>query len=231
MHPEPDLSIIAALIGDAARSTMLSALLNGQSLPANELAHRAHVTAQTASLHLSKLVKGGLLDVNRAGRYRYYRLKNADVAAALEALAILSPPPPLKALPDTEHYKALCFARTCYDHLAGQLGVAMTQAFLDQGLLTLRDQSYALTVQGSKWFARWNIDETELRKGRRLFARTCLDWSERQHHLAGALGAAMLTKLLESGWVLRMPGHRAVRLTETGRLGFKREWAINLAFG
>jgi DNA-binding transcriptional ArsR family regulator len=226
MHFEPDLAAIAALIGDPARSTILSALLGGQSLPASELAHRAHVTAQTTSTHLAKLVEGGLLEVNRIGRHRYYRLKNAEVAHALEALAIISPAPRIKSQHESAEYHALCFARTCYDHLAGKLGVMMIQVFLDRGLLTLDDQSYALTAQGSKWLNQWNIDENQLRKGRRMFARTCLDWSERRSHLAGALGAAITNRLFENGWITRTSINRAVHLTEEGRLGFLREFEL-----
>src|SRR5262249_22581989 len=154
---EPDFSAIAALIGDLTRSTILTALLGGQSLPATELAHRAHVTPQTISTHLAKLVEGGLLEVNRMGRHRYYRIKNVEVAHALEALAILSPKPPTRSQPETAEFQALSFARTCYDHLAGKLGVAVTRVLLDTGRLTSQDQSYVLTEEGSRWLAGWKI--------------------------------------------------------------------------
>jgi DNA-binding transcriptional ArsR family regulator len=229
VKPEPDLSTIASLIGEPARAAMLSALLSGQSLPATELAHRAHVTPQTASAHLAKLVEGGLLDISRTGRHRYYRLKNADVARALEALALISPMPRVKSRQDSADYQALCFARTCYDHLAGTIGVALTQALLDKGLLTASDQSYSLTEQGSEWLATWEIDERQLHHGRRLFARTCLDWSEHRNHLAGALGAAIVNKLFEKKWATRVPGGRTLRVTDTGRLGFRREFGIDLS--
>lgn len=228
MQSQPDLSAIAMLIGDPARAAILSALLGGQALPASELAHRAHVTPQTASAHLAKLVEGGLLELNRSGRHRYYRLKNAEVARALEALAIISPAPRPKSQRDSTEYQALCFARTCYDHLAGKLGVALTQALQDKGLLTLHEQAYALTPQGSRWLEDWHIDEDKLHKGRRMFARTCLDWSERRDHLAGALGAAITTRLLEEGWIVRNAGNRSVRLTETGRSGILREFGISI---
>lgn len=227
MRPEPDLSIIAALIGDATRATILSALLNGQSLPASELAYRAHITAQTTSMHLAKLVDGGLLTVTKTGRHRYYRLKNEQVAHALESLAILSPAPRIKSQPDSAEYQALCFARTCYDHLAGKLGVAVTQALLEREYIVADDESYTLTEAGSQWLLNWNIDEIVLRKGRRLFARTCLDWSERQNHLAGALGAAITNRFFEEGWLKRIPGGRAVQLTDAGRAGLKHELDVH----
>jgi DNA-binding transcriptional ArsR family regulator len=228
MQTEPDLSTIAALIGDQTRATILSALLSGQSLPASELAQRAHITPQTASMHLAKLVEGNLLEVNQTGRHRYYRLKNAEVARALEALALISPAPRLKSQHQSAEYEALCLARTCYDHLAGKVGVAMTQALLDKGLITLDDHSYALTSQGREWLAGWNIEEDQLVMGRRMFARTCLDWSERQNHLAGALGAAIMNRLFENQWAARIPGNRALQITEAGRLGFRREFGIQI---
>jgi DNA-binding transcriptional ArsR family regulator len=227
MQPEPDLSVIAGLIGDPTRAIILSALLSGQSLPASELAYRAHITPQTASEHLSRLVEGGLLDVSRTGRHRYYRLKNAEVARALEALAAISPAPRVRTQPQSADYHALCFARSCYDHLAGKLGVALTHALLDKGYLVADEQSFTLTEAGSGWLAGWSIDESQLRNGRRLFARACLDWSERENHLAGGLGAAVLSHLLADGWVARVPGGRTLRLTEAGRAGFQREFGID----
>lgn len=228
MHPEPDLSAIAALIGDSTRASMLSALLGGQSLPASELAHRAHITAQTASAHLAKLVDGGLLQVRHSGRHRYYGLKNADVAHALEALAMIAPPSAAPKRNESEAYRDLCFARTCYDHLAGKLGVTITQTLLQQGLLTQEGNNYHLTQQGADWLTMRGIEAAELHKGRRHFARTCLDWSERQDHLAGALGAALATWLFEHQWLKRVPGTRAVRLTETGRTGLQQEWHVEI---
>lgn len=228
MQTEPDLSTVAALIGDPARATILSALLGGVALPASELAYRAHITAQTASAHLGKLVEGGLLGVERSGRHRYYRLKNAEVARVLETLAAISPAPHLKTRVQSEEYDTLCFARTCYDHLAGKLGVALTQALLARDLIREGEQAYALTEAGSNWLAGWEIDEAVLRKGRRLFAPTCLDWSERQHHLAGALGAAIALHLFDRGWITRIPGGRAVQLTDDGKRGLRHEFAVEL---
>lgn len=228
METQPDLSTIAALIGDQTRAAILSALLGGQALPASELAHRAHITPQTTSAHLTKLMEGGLIEVHRMGRHRYYRLKSAEVARALEALAVISPPPRLKSRHESQEMEALCFARTCYDHLAGRLGVAVTQAMLDQQLLTLDDQTYGVTEQGANWLDRWKIDPNHLRKGRRAFARTCLDWSERRDHLAGALGAAVASSFFEQGWITRIPGGRSLHLTEMGRLGLQEEFKIDL---
>ncbi len=228
MYPEPNISAVAALIGDPTRAAILSALLGGQSLPASELARRAHITAQTASTHLTKLVDGGLLQVRQNGRHRYFSLKNAEVARALEVLAIIAPPSPAPKRKESAEYRELCFARTCYDHLAGTLGVAMIQSFLQQGLLTQSDDSYHLTLHGTDWLAAQGIDESALHKSRRHFTRTCLDWSERQDHLAGALGAALANWLFEQQWVKRVSGTRAVYLTDAGLIGLKREWGIKV---
>ncbi len=226
MRPEPDLSTIAALIGDPTRATMLSALLGGQSLPASELAYRAHITAQTASSHLAKLVDGGLLAVQQTGRHRYYQLKNAEVAHLLEALAVVAPPPRIKTQAQSKQLTELHLARTCYDHLAGKLGVAVTQALVDQQLINLDEQDYHVTADGANWLAAWEIDERQLHKGRRKFACTCLDWSERRYHVAGALGASIAAKFFEKGWVKRIDGTRALRITESGRVGLNDQFNI-----
>lgn len=226
MRAEPDVSTIAALIGDPTRATMLSALMSGQSLPASELAYRAHITAQTASSHLAKLVDGGLLTMQRTGRHHYYQLKSAEVAHLLEALAVVAPAPRVKSLNESETLKALQTARTCYDHLAGKLGVAVTQALLDQNFVKLDETDYQVTAEGAKWLAAWDIDESQLHKSRRKFACTCLDWSERRYHMAGALGASVAAKFFEKGWVTRVKGTRALRITDSGRKGLKEQFGI-----
>lgn len=228
MYPEPNISAVAALIGDPTRAAILSALLGGQSLPASELAYRAHITAQTASSHLAKLVDGGLLQMRQVGRHRYYSLKNVEVAHALEVLAIIASPSPQPKRKETDEYRDLCFARTCYDHIAGRVGVVVTQSLLQRGLLILRDNTYQLTSDGSDWLVAQGIDETLLHKSRRYFSRPCLDWSERQDHLAGALGAALANRLFECQWVKRISGTRAVHLTDAGWNGLKREWGVEI---
>ncbi|MBA3870159.1 MAG: metalloregulator ArsR/SmtB family transcription factor [Anaerolineae bacterium] len=226
MRSEPDLSTIAALIGDPTRAIMLSALLGGQSLPASELAYRSHITAQTASSHLSKLVEGGLLTMQRTGRHHYYQLKNAEVAHLLEALAVVAPPPRVKTQEQSNELSALQLARTCYDHLAGKLGVAVTQSLIEQQLITLDETDYQVTAAGSKWLSAWEIDESQLHKGRRKFACTCLDWSERRYHVAGAFGASVTTKFFEKGWIARMNGTRAIGITDSGHKGLKEQFGI-----
>jgi len=136
--------------------------------------------------------------------------------------------PRLKTPRDSAAYDALCFARTCYDHLAGQMGVALTQALIDKGLVTAGDEAYGLTEAATQWLVTWNIEEEALRQGRRLFARPCVDWSERRDHMAGALGSAITKQLFERGWIIPLPGHRAVHVTDVGRRGFRDEFGIDV---
>jgi DNA-binding transcriptional ArsR family regulator len=229
MHADPDLAIVATLIGGPARAAMLAAVLGGQALPAGELAACARISPQTASSHLAKLVAGGLLRVTTAGRHRYYQLQSPEVGAALEALAAIAPQARVRSLRESEAARALRFARTCYDHLAGVVGVALTQGLLDQGVLTLDTHSYHVTPAGTSWFAQWGIDLDQLRRARRSLAKPCLDWSERHYHLAGALGTALAHNLFERGWLVRLTGSRAVRLTEQGRSGLRQ--ALNVEVG
>jgi DNA-binding transcriptional ArsR family regulator len=229
MQADPDLATVATLIGDPARAAMLAALLDGQALPAGELAACARISPQTASSHLAKLVAGGLLRVATEGRHRYFQLQSAEVGAALEALAAIAPAARVRSLRESEAAHALRFARTCYDHLAGAVGVAITQGLLDQGLLMVDAHAYRVTPDGTAWFAQWGIDLHHLRQARRSFAKPCLDWSERHYHLAGALGAALAHALFERGWLVRVAGIRAVRLTEQGRAGLRQELRLEIA--
>jgi DNA-binding transcriptional ArsR family regulator len=226
MQADPDLATVATLIGDPARAAMLSALLSGQALPAGELAACARISPQTASSHLAKLVAGRLLRVTTAGRHRYYQLQSPEVGAALEALAAIAPQAQVRSLRESEAARALRFARTCYDHLAGVVGVALTQGLLDQGLLVADAHTYHVSTAGASWFARWGIDLAQIGQARRSFAKPCLDWSERHYHLAGALGAALARTLFERGWLVRVAGSRAVRLTEQGRAALHQELQV-----
>jgi DNA-binding transcriptional ArsR family regulator len=222
----PDVSAAAALMADPTRAAILANLLDGRSRAAGELAALAGVSAQSASNHLSRLLSNGLLVVEARGRQRRYRLSGGDVAHALEALAALAPAPPhgqASAVPE-----GLRFARTCYDHLAGVLGVALTEALTRGGLLLEEGPLYRATPRGEAHLERWGIALGKLREARRPFARRCLDWSERKHHLAGSLGAALLRQLVDFGWVVHLPGSRAVRLTLKGRRALETELRLRL---
>lgn len=226
MDAQPDIASIAFLIGEPTRAMILTALLGGVALPASELVSRCQLTQQTVSAHLAKLVAGGLLVVEPRGRHRYYRLASADVGHALEAFQAIAPRPPVRSLRQSEETRVLCFARTCYDHLAGKLGVSITQAMLQRCYLTRVENSYVLTTEGEQWLTHLGIDLAEVRRKRRIFAAPCLDWSERQYHLAGALGASLTSQLFKQGWILRLPTSRAIRLTEVGQRGLLQELAL-----
>jgi DNA-binding transcriptional ArsR family regulator len=221
---DADISTPAALIGDPTRATFLMTLSDGRALPASELAHRAGVSASTASIQLAKLVEGGLLAAERSGRHRYYRLADPSIATAIESLAVLAPRRRASSLKQARVGSELQAARTCYDHLAGALGVALLEALQRQCLLTAELE---VTRRGAKRFGELGIDVDELAAQRRPFARRCLDWTERRHHLAGSLGAALTTRCFELGWIERLPSSRAVRVTEKGRRAFNRKLAID----
>ncbi|ASS67794.1 MULTISPECIES: helix-turn-helix domain-containing protein [unclassified Paenibacillus] len=215
----PDMIAIAALIGDASRMAMLMSLIGGKSLPAGELAQAARVSKATASSHLAKLVEGGLLRQEAAGRHRYYRLAGPEVGQALEAMLVIAPAKAVKSLRESDEQRHMRHARTCYDHLAGKVGVALTDRLLALGFLSDCGPDYALAEAGREKLLELGVAVDAPSGQRRHYARKCLDWSERRHHLAGSLGAAIASRLLELEWLERIPGGRAVRVTEAGRRG------------
>ncbi len=186
---------------------MLTALAGGQALPAGELARRAGIKAATATVHLRKLIDGGLVRVRAQGRHRYHELAGPEVATALEALAQLAPAAPVRSLRAHRAAAGLTEARTCYDHLAGRRGVELRDRLLDAGALTLLDdRDHRLTDEGTELVTALGIDARRLGSGRRVFARSCNDWTDRRPHLAGALPAALTARLLELGWLSRGTG-------------------------
>ena len=216
MFSKHRLAEVAALLGDAARAGMVTSLWDGRARPAGELARLAGVTPATASAHLAKLLAGGVLRVESRGRHRFYRLADERVAQAIEALAAVLPPRPA-ALP--ESLPSLHRARLCYDHLAGRLGVAVSDALLERGWLEHASDAYTLPARGRRAFARFGVDVNELERGRRPLLRSCLDWTERREHVGGALGAALASELLERDWLRRERGSRALLVTRAGHRG------------
>jgi DNA-binding transcriptional ArsR family regulator len=228
MNADVNIAAVAALIADPTRAAFLDELLDGRALPAGELARRAGVTASTASTHLARLVEGGLIAVERSGRHRYFRLADPTVAHALEALAAVAPPKPVRSLRQSNLSAALRSGRTCYDHLAGLLGVQLTQALLELGWLAQGETAFTLTPKGEDRLTAFGLDLPTLKRSRRAFAPRCLDWSERRHHLAGALGAALLHRLLDLGWIVRTEASRAVKVTPEGRERLRRQFSLDL---
>lgn len=228
MNPQPSLATAAFLIADPARSLMLMQLLDGRARPAGDLAWAAGVTAQTASSHLGKLLAGGLLAVETQGRHRYYRLAGSQVALALESLAAIGATSPVRPRPSTRDARDLGFARCCYDHLAGRLGVAVTGALVERGYLSPAEgQRYDLPAAGLAWFAGLGVEVHQLRPGRDGLARACLDWTERKHHLAGPLGVQLMRQLCAKGWLRRSETTRAVQVTRRGWAGLKTELGLD----
>jgi DNA-binding transcriptional ArsR family regulator len=228
---EANIALPAALIGDPVRAAMLSALCDGRAQPASALAYAARVSPQSASNHLAKLLEGGLLSVEREGRHRYYRLATPAVAAAIESLACLAPAIRSLDAPLTSKGRSLRFGRSCYDHLAGRLGVAITARCEARGYLAAADDGskrYLVTPAGRQWFEEIGIDVDALGPTAKGLARRCLDWTERRHHLAGPLGVALLSRLVELGWVRRNGASRAVSITPRGETGLVHRLDIDL---
>lgn len=213
--PEPRFARIAAMIGDPTRARMLSALMGGQFLAAGELAEAAGVTAQTASTHLTQLVDNELVVVRNQGRHRYFRLADADIAHALEALSLVAERAGHAEKWQHGAYKPLKTARSCYSHLAGELGVALFEGLLARGTLVPRDGQFVLTDVGRHELESLGVALPA--GGTRRYAYACLDWSERRDHLAGALAVSLLEHALTNGWLRRVAGSRALTLTPDGR--------------
>ncbi|HWR10096.1 winged helix-turn-helix domain-containing protein [Sporomusa sp.] len=226
MNSNPNLAEVAALIGDPSRAAMLISLLGGKTLPAGDLARSARISPQTASTHLAKMVKGGLLMQESFGRHKYFRLASSEVGHALEALQIISPPKPVRSLRESTQLHALQFARTCYDHLAGKIGVALTDRLLELNLIEKSGSEFILSAEGKTRLHNFGVAVEKSPKSRRCFARQCLDWSERRYHLAGSLGASLTKRLFELKWIENFPDGRAVRVTDAGIKGLFDEFGL-----
>ncbi|MER8034271.1 ArsR/SmtB family transcription factor [Streptomyces hydrogenans] len=221
-----ELAAFAALFAEESRAAMVLALLDGRAWTAGELARHARVAPSTATEHLGKLVAGGVLTEERQGRHRYVRLAGPGIAQLVEELAARAGPGADEAprsLAAVNAGRAMARGRTCYDHLAGRLGIAVTDALTARGLL-LQDTGFALTDRGLEWFA--DLGVPLVRKGRRPLARGCLDWTERRPHLAGIAGAALCAHALDSGWCVRIGSGRAVKVTPAGERALLRELGI-----
>lgn len=228
MDADADLAAVAGLIGEPVRAGMLLSLLGGPPLRAGDLARRSRVSPSLASMHLKRLLEGGLVDVERAGRERRYRIATPSVARAVEGLLRIAPGRPVRSLRESQGGEALRAGRSCYDHLAGRLGVGLTEAMADARLLRPADGSYRLTRAGRARLLELGVDVAGAEARRRAFARQCLDWTERKPHLAGALGAAVADRLFELRWVERREGTRAVRLTPRGERRLPEEFGLNV---
>lgn len=245
MDGDADIATLSALLAEPARARILMALGDGRALPASVLAAEAGVAPSTASEHLAKLLGGGLLEAERHGRHRYFRLAGPHVGELLEAIAQVARPAPVRSLRQGTRAHAVRCARLCYDHLGGRLGTALMASLIEHGLLVGgdgrfdpararadrlsapgRDLDYRLTDAGAAELTALGIDLGGL-SPRRPVIRYCVDWSEQRHHLAGALGAALATRLLELEWIRRAPAGRAVHLTAAGRTGLAETFGVD----
>jgi DNA-binding transcriptional ArsR family regulator len=226
MIAEADIAAVGALIGDRARAAMLNALMSGEPISAGELARLGGVSPSGATAHLRRLREGGLVVDEPAGRQRVFRLASPELAEALEALALVAPPVPVRGLRHARAAGAMKRARTCYDHLAGELGVAVTNALVEREILARDDGGFTVTRAGAEWLGELGLDLESLRRARRSFARGCIDWTERRPHVAGSLGAGIAAALFTHAWVRRRPGDRAVAVTTTGAEFLERRLGV-----
>ncbi len=219
---------VAALVGDTARATILAALMGGQALTGSELAFLARISRPTASEHLVKLVEARLISVTKQGRYRYYRIASPLVARMIESIiAVAAIEVPSRYQPRSIRDDALRFARTCYDHVAGQVGVAIADALVANGHIVLGEDGGEVTETGARFLTGFGADLRS--RGKRIFCLPCLDWSERRYHVAGLVGAEIWRCCLERGWLTRERDSRALRLTAAGKAGLLDAFGVDLA--
>jgi len=223
----PIIAEIAALVGDPARATMVSALVDGRALTASELASAARITPQTASTHLAKLTAAGVLSVVRNGRHRYFRLASPTVAYMIDGIVAVALEKRPRYRPLSRQARALSAARICYDHLAGRLSVDLTDSFVAREYIVLDDEVAEITTAGTRFLTEFGIKLPTLRSTGRHFCRLCLDWTERRPHIAGAVGVAITKRCFDLGWIERMKRSQAVIVTPLGRRGFPKTFGID----
>jgi DNA-binding transcriptional ArsR family regulator len=225
---QPAVSEIAALVGNPARANILMALIDGRALTASELSYVAGVSPQTTSEHLAMLRAAKLLSMTKQGRHCYFRLGSPHVARMIESIMVVAADAPQRYRPRWNGGDQLRTARTCYDHMAGRLGVALTDALTRHEHIMLTEDGGMVTRAGEQFLGEFGVHLDEVKRGRRAFCRPCVDWSERRLHLAGALGAALAGRCLELGWVARVRDSRALKISATGERGFREAFDITL---
>ncbi|WP_426483930.1 ArsR/SmtB family transcription factor [Flavobacterium sp. 2] len=206
----------ASLIGDPTRASILWALMDGRAFTATELAVSVNTSPQNISMHLGKLLDADLLRVEKQGRHKYYRFSNKEVAYALEAMASLVPKPEIPSKNKPEKYPPIKFCRTCYDHLAGKIGVALTDSLLEQNIIKENNNAFEISTEGKKWFSDFGINLEDAQKQKRIFLKPCLDWSERRNHIAGSVGTLLFNKMKNEDWLRKTENSRAIIVTAKG---------------
>lgn len=216
---------IAALIGDPTRAAIMWTLLDGKAFTATELSIAVNTSPPNISMHLSKLLDAELLCVEKQGRHKYYRFATKEVAYVIESMASLVPPT-LSQKKKTEKHSPIKHCRTCYDHLAGKIGVAVAESLLEQNIILNIENKFEVTSKGEKWFSDFGINLEDLIKQRRQFLKPCLDWSERKNHIAGSLGASLLDKMIADDWLRRTKDSRAIQITGKGEKELLKHFKI-----
>jgi DNA-binding transcriptional ArsR family regulator len=228
MSSAPQIAEVAALVGDPARANMLCALLGGRALTATELAFAAGVSPQTTSGHLGKLSAARLVTLMKQGRHRYYRLAGPQVGQMLESIMSVALTGPPRFQPKSKLDDKLRHARTCYDHIAGVLGVALADRLTEREFVVLDDEGGEVTRSGLDFFGKLGVDLSAARNKRRMFCRPCLDWTERRPHIGGAVGAALAQRCFELKWIERVRDSRALAITPAGRRGLDEFFALSI---
>lgn len=218
----------ASLLCEASRAKIVWNLLDGRAYTASELALVSDLSPTSVSNHLSKLLDGAIVKVDVQGRHRYYSFANPEVAYAVESLANLVPQKPMSKTDKPSPINDVKYCRTCYDHLAGKIGVLIADQFILKKIIELQDKTFVVTKNGAKFFQDFGLNLPELQKKRRHYAKPCLDWSERKYHLAGALGAALLEKMLQLDWLRKTKHSRAIVVTSLGQKGLQNTFEVEL---
>jgi DNA-binding transcriptional ArsR family regulator len=228
MSNAPQMAEVAALVGDPARANILCALLGGRALTATELAFAAGVTPQTTSGHLGKLHAARLLVQMKQGRHRYYRLAGPHVGQMLESIMNVALAGPPRFQPKSRLEDQLRHARTCYDHIAGVLGVGLAERLTEREHVVLGDEAGEVTPAGADFLAKLGVDLSHARAKRRVFCRPCLDWTERRPHIGGAVGAALANRCFEMKWIERVRDGRALTIMPAGRRGLMEHFSLQV---
>jgi len=228
MSNAPHIAEVAALVGDPARANMLCALLGGRALTAGELAFAAGVSPQTTSGHLGKLASARLVGMMKQGRHRYYRLAGPQVAQMLESIMTVALAGPPRFQPKSKLDDRMRHARTCYDHIAGVLGVGLAERMGARGFVVLGDEAGEVTASGAAFLGKLGVDLDGARAKRRVFCRPCLDWTERRPHIGGAVGAALANRCFDLQWIERVRDSRALVVTPAGRRALLENFGLSL---
>ncbi|WP_024621820.1 ArsR/SmtB family transcription factor [Metaclostridioides mangenotii] len=230
MAGTPQILQLAEILADKSRSTILMVMMDGEFHTVNELARAAGIKSHTASYHLAKLNELQWIVMEKHGRFHYYQMNNNELAQMLENWLQISPLKPSRSLNQSIEDQKLYFGRTCYDHLAGKIGVQITDWLLDKNYILKTLSGWCLSIEGENFFESNGVNIDLLKKEKRSYCRMCLDWSERKHHVAGSIGKALMDMFFKNQWIERTGNSRAVKLTDKGKKQLSEKWKIDFEF-